>query len=154
MRIALHCKLNYSNNITSQNYFNKYDHRQLENTLCSVDKYNWLINYKSKSDSNTSFFHRSRTWINQDGPVWKGFYRPNHPYRPNQNHLVQEVVLFLPVQGGWIARPAMATVDGGALLALEGTLGKEQEQVIFVVDGLGLLAFRLLDRGPVVLHPR
>ena len=47
-----------------------------------------------------------------------------------------------------MARPAMLTLDGGALLALEGTLGKELEQVIFVADGLGVLGYRLLDRGP------
>ena len=78
-------------------------------------------------------------------PRWirlKRFYHPNHP---NQNHHVQEVLLYLPVEGGWVARPAVLCSDYGAAAVLEDNRG--EEQLIFVADGMGVFAYRLISMG-------
>ena len=76
--------------------------------------------------------------------IEKVFYHPNHPYHPNQNYHVQEVLVYLPCEGGWLARPAVLCFDYGAAALLEDNMG--EEQIIFVADGLGVFAYRLINR--------
>ena len=57
----------------------------------------------------------------------------------------QVVDLYLPVPGGWMKRPAVQSFDFEAAAVFEDNM--VDEQLIFVADSLGVLAYRLINRG-------